>query len=67
MQVELKVRFHPSGRYTLMERSENEIQPRDCTGPLFGNDDAGTFYKAVALKLAQHVARGDEVSYADHS
>jgi hypothetical protein len=67
MQIELKVRKHPSGRYTLTEQSAGDKLPRDCTGNLFTNDDAGTFYKAVAAKIANLSEKGFVVKYHDRT
>lgn len=67
MRIELKVCKHPSGRYTLTEKSPGEQLPRDCTGNLFGNTDAGTFYKAVAAKIANLSENGFAVKYSDRT
>ena len=65
MQIELNVNKHPSGRYTLTERKQMDIVPMDCEGDLFGNMDAGSFYKAVAAKLHMLHQDGHEVIYND--
>ena len=65
MQVELKVSKHPSGRHTLMQRKLTQMTLEDCDGDLFANPDVGSFYKAVAAKLAALHANGDEFSYQD--
>ena len=65
MQIELKVDQHPSGRLTLTERTQLDMVPKDCDGPLFGNADAGAFYKAVATKLHMLHKAGHDVTYED--
>ncbi|MFC1337318.1 MAG: hypothetical protein G8D89_20915 [gamma proteobacterium symbiont of Clathrolucina costata] len=65
MKVELKVNKHPSGRYTLTEKTESENMPHDCKGDLLGNLDAGSFYRAVANKLYELSRSGDLVVYID--
>lgn len=67
MQIELKVSAHPSGRLTLTERTQMDMMPHDCGGPLFANDDAGAFYKAVAAKLHMLHKAGHDVTYEDKS
>lgn len=67
MQIDLKVSKHPSGRLTLTERTQLDIMPHDCDGPLFGNTDAGAFYKAVALKLHSLHKAGHDVTYEDNA
>lgn len=65
MQIEFKVDHHPSGRFTLKMREQNSMTFSDCKGQLFGNADAGAFYKAVAQKLYEHHSKGDEIVYHD--
>lgn len=63
--VELIVNKHPSGRYTLTEKTEANKLPQDCAGDLFGNDNAGSFYRAVAKKLYELSRSGCSVVYTD--
>ena len=66
MQIQLKVSRHPSGRYTLMKREQNEMMFSDVQTPeLLGNADMGKFYKAVASFLAGLCGEGHDVSYED--
>lgn len=66
MQIELKVDTHPSDRLTLKRRNQNDMQFKDYpAGPLFGNTDAGVFYRAVAQELALLNAQGHVVTYTD--
>lgn len=67
MEIELKVRRHPSGRYTLTEQNSDDKLARDCTGNLFGNQDQGAFYKAVAAKLSNLYQEGFVVKYVDRT
>lgn len=67
MQIFLKVAHHPSGRHTLIQRTQTEMSFSDIQEPaLLGNEDAGTFYKAVAARLARLQAEGHEVGYEDY-
>lgn len=64
----MKVGFHSgSGRYTLTERTQDETMYRDCEGELFGNREAGSFYRAVAQRMANKNAEGHTVVYQDCS
>jgi hypothetical protein len=65
MQIELNVKKHPSGRHTLTERTQLDMTPKDCAGDLFGNMNAGSFYRAVATKLHTLYQAGHEVTYKD--
>jgi len=65
MQIEYKVNKHPSGRHTLTERTQMDMTPKDCGGDLFGNMDAGSFYKAVAARLYEAHVAGHEITYTD--
>lgn len=66
MNVEITVRHHPSGNYTLTERSGGEKLATDVQTPgLFMNPDATSFYKAVAARLAAHHAGGRSFTYRD--
>ncbi len=69
MKIQVKVSHHPSGRYTLMQRNQGDAGFNDVRDPtsLWGNDDEGRFYKAVAAHLARLHAEGHEVDYADVS
>lgn len=62
--IELRVRYHQSGRYTLTEKRGSEM-PTDLTGPLFGNTDKAEFYRAVARKIAEIATTGARVTYED--
>lgn len=62
-RVELSVSKHPSGRYTLIEKSGTAR--KDLSGPLFANPDKGGFYQAVALYLAEAMQGSRNVSYVD--
>jgi hypothetical protein len=64
-QINLKVSFHPSGRYTLMKKDEGDSRWRDCRGLLFGNSSAGSFYRAVAQFLHELQHQGHKVTYQD--
>ena len=67
MQIDLKVAYHPSGRRTLMKRSQAETMYCDVQEPaLFANEDAGEFYKAVAARLAKLQADGHQFTYEDN-
>ncbi|MBE0369062.1 hypothetical protein [Pseudoalteromonas aurantia] len=63
-EVVLKVSHHPSGNRTLTESTDGSI-PVDCQGDLFTNSDNGTFYRAVAQKIASLHADGHSVTYQD--
>jgi hypothetical protein len=66
MQIQLKVTHHGSGRYTLMRRDQNEISFSDVQDVgLFGNEDAGGFYKRVAALLGRLSAEGHVIDYDD--
>lgn len=65
MQIEVKVNKHPSGRHTLTERAQVEMTPRDGVGELFGNADAGSFYRAVAQRLSVLHHEGHILTYHD--
>lgn len=66
MQIQIKVSHHPSGRYTLMQRNQNDTGFSDVQEPeLFANDDSGRFYKAVAARLAKLHTEGHDVDYQD--
>jgi hypothetical protein len=67
MNVSFKVDYHNGGRRTLKTKTGEDITWRDCKGPLFGNDDAGAFYRAVAQLLYEHHTNGDEIDYRDTS
>lgn len=63
--VNLKVVYHPSGRYTLMKKNEGDARWRDCRGDLLANLNAGTFYRAVAQLLHELHQQGSKVAYQD--
>lgn len=64
--VSFKVDYHAgTGRRTLKTRARGETNYRDCDGPLFGNSDAGVFYRAVAALLSEHHSAGGCVEYID--
>ncbi|HAS6685751.1 TPA: hypothetical protein I7272_25045 [Vibrio parahaemolyticus] len=65
-KIELKVSHHPSGNRTLTESEDGSI-PVDCQGDLFTNSDIGSFYRAVAQKIADLNAEGHLVAYQDTS
>ncbi len=67
MQIELRVRRHPSGRYTLTEQNSDDKMACDCTGHLFTYDVQGTFYKAVAAKWSDLYREGFVVKYVDRT
>jgi hypothetical protein len=62
-QFDLKVSFHQSGRYTLME-SVGGAAYSDLPGPLSGNNDPTEFYRAVVRHLAKQASEGT-VAYHD--
>ena len=64
MKVILRVEPHPSGNYTLTEKLGDDTK-RDCDGDLFTNQDRGDFYRAVALKISEHINQSNEVEYID--
>jgi hypothetical protein len=66
MQIHITVSKHDSGRFTLMERTQMDMMPKDCREPgLFGNTDATAFYRAVAVKLNALHQAGHDVRYDD--
>lgn len=65
MLIDLKVMRHPSGRLTLTKKEEGDKFPEDCKGELFGNMDAGSFYRAVAQELHVLNRAGHNVTYSD--
>jgi len=65
MKIELKVSQHPGGRLTLTEKTQNQRMPSDCMGALLANDDAGSFYRAVAEKIYLLHSQGCEIVYMD--
>ena len=62
-RIQLKVSYHSSGTYTLME-SVNGKQWKDLKSPLLTNSDKGEFYRAVARHIARR-AKGADVTYKD--
>lgn len=65
MKVSYKVDYHAGGRRTLKMKTGDDINWRDCRGPLLGNDDAAAFYRAVAQLLYEHHTSDDEIAYQD--
>jgi hypothetical protein len=65
--VELKVSYHPSGRYTLTEKSGTRTMSGDPapSPPLFGNMDKAEFYREVAKRIAQLAGQGKSIKYND--
>lgn len=63
-KINLKVSHHPSENRTLTMSIDGSI-PVDCQGDLFTNSDIGTFYRAVAKKIADLQAENNEVTYQD--
>ncbi len=64
-EIEVKVSYNPSPRYTLSEKRAGDSFEKDCQGALFGNSDKGAFYKAVAQRLADLSAQGMKIIYLD--
>jgi hypothetical protein len=62
--AELRVDFHPSGRRTLKSRNGRGVFA-DLGGDLFGNDDAASFYRAVAGELARRASQSEPFDYVD--
>jgi hypothetical protein len=63
--VTLTVERHGSGRHTLVERRKGKSKRDPDVGPLFGNDDKGEFYRAVAKEIAKRAKRGEKTTYND--
>lgn len=63
-EITLKVSHHPSGNRTLTQSVDNNT-PVDCKGALFANNNDGTFYRAVAKKIADLHKSGHSVEYKD--
>jgi hypothetical protein len=61
--IELKVDFHPSGRYTLKAREGAQDAFTDLKGQLSRNRDKGEFYRAVAREIARRA--GKRIAYSD--
>ncbi len=65
-QVEVKIRRHPSGNLTLMERHVDASLWTDVTFPDLLHSDPASFYRHVARRLADHAMNGiTVVSYMD--
>lgn len=66
-QIEMQVDYHPSGRYTLKERSPGTVMWIDVNElGLYGNTDQVSFYREVAKRMASHSGQGVVVvSYVD--
>ena len=67
MNITLKVSKHAgTGKLTMMERRDSDRIARDCDGTDLGhNDDAASFYRAVARYLHLLHREGNNVSYED--
>ena len=63
--IDLNVSRHPSGNLTLTRKNEGDRLPHDCDGPLRGNPDAATFYRAVAQQLNELHREGHDFNYTD--
>lgn len=65
--IELKVSYHPSGRYTLTEKSGTPTMSGDpaANSALFGNTDKAEFYREVAKRIAELAGQGKSISYDD--
>lgn len=59
-KMELNVRYHPSGRYTLMRRTGNEMHE-----DVLISDDKGDFYQQVAHELCKLHTQGVIFSFTD--
>jgi len=62
-----EVRLHPSGRYTLMEKTPGNslfVDPPPDS-PLFGNNNKDAFYHAVAQRLDEAESKGELVDFRD--
>ncbi len=60
-----RVERHPSGRHTLTAQDDGDKNKRDLRGDLFGNMDAASFYRAVALELAEAAKANIAFEYRD--
>ena len=65
--MELKVDWHPSGRYTLKRRPSGQNLYQDCVEDpkLFGNTGDGEFYRAVCGEIRKHLEAGSRVAFRD--
>ena len=61
----IKTTYHPSGRYTCMQRHNKESIWKDLPGKLFGNPDRTEFYKAVSHYVDELKSVGCLASFAD--
>ena len=65
--VNLRVKWHPSGRYSLEETFSLPMhtgeQPPSTT--LIANEDQAEFYRAVAERIATLSGQGKEITYTD--
>ena len=67
-EIEMQVHYHPSDRYSLMERVPGTTVWTDAEASslLFKNSDATSFYRAVAKRMASLAANNVKVvSYLD--
>jgi hypothetical protein len=63
--IKIKVDWHPSGNRTLKESIGGDVY-RDAKGALRRNSDPGSFYRAVAKRIAKR-AKDYKVKYQDTS
>ncbi|MDE4248674.1 hypothetical protein PXK10_05370 [Phaeobacter gallaeciensis] len=61
----VKTTYHPSGRYTCMERHENVSMWKDLPGELFGNLNRTGFYEAVSRYVEKLRSAGLLASFND--
>ncbi|AUR01357.1 hypothetical protein PhaeoP88_04045 (plasmid) [Phaeobacter inhibens] len=61
----IQTTYHPSGRYTCMERHENETMWRDLPGELFGNPNRAEFYNGVSQYVEKLRSVGRLASFDD--
>jgi hypothetical protein len=62
--IELKVETHPSGRWTLVAR-QGPGMFEQLEGDLRGNNDAASFYREVARRMAVLSEAGVRFTYRD--
>ncbi len=67
IEIVLTVDFHPGGNRTLKFQAKGHRMPIDFSGPLLANNDAASFYRAVAQKIAYLSQQGLTVIYKDTS
>jgi hypothetical protein len=64
--IKMKVDRHTNGNLTLKESIGGDIMPTDAKGALLLNSDPGSFYRAVAKRIAKR-AKDYKVKYQDTS